>query len=184
MRMKHSKASCGNVFAQSKVINMTDACHKFQSPFAQSIQKPHFLVEHKMHVQKNNKSIHCTSRRSSTSAFWIHWSHPDVPVARTRSQRSMELLCQATVGVCNCDLAIARLEKPPESKTLRLFLRMDLDSFGFMLNRIDRVQVPWDSGADVMVPHGGSSNWLLLVATADSPFLRQSSLSRTFDRWV
>ena len=95
----------------------------------------------------------------------------------------MELLCQATVGVCNCALAIARLEKPPESQTLRLFLRKALDSFGFIeLNRIDRVQVPWDSGADVMVPHGGSSNWLLLVATADSPFLRQSSLSRTFDR--
>ena len=47
----------------------------------------------------------------------------------------------------------------------------DLDWSNWMeLNRI-RVQVPWDSGADVMVPHGRSSNWLLLVATADSQFL-------------
>ena len=31
-------------------------------------------------------------------------------------------------------------------------------------------QVPWDSGTDITVPLGGSSNWLLLVAAADSPW--------------
>lgn len=29
-------------------------------------------------------------------------------------------------------------------------------------------EVPWDSGTDITVPLGGSSNWLLLVAAADS----------------
>lgn len=41
------------------------------------------------------------------------------------------------------------------------------DRWGLQLRSCDS-EVPWDSGADVMVPHGGSSNWLLLVATADS----------------
>lgn len=39
-------------------------------------------------------------------------------------------------------------------------------------------QVPWDSGTDITVPLGGSSNWLLLVAAADSPWASTSGRSK------